>query len=565
MKNILTLIFGLSLLIYGQSAISQNRLDESKHAAGTQSGTKTLTIASTAELHNLAVNWANDYNKSAPSLKILVDQISDSKAQTTGQLSFVPEEDAKVVNDRSNWKIVVCRDVVVPIFNAKNPRLTLINQQGISSDEFARLFTNPGKKNWSEIVANGQNVPVNVFVSDDEMVKTGLGNFCKANVNATNGYKLGTPAEVIAAVQKDINAMGFCKLNDLIGASHMFGVDNIRLLPIDKNGNGRIDNFENIYENPDEFVHGVWVGKYPTVLCKSIYAVSSVKPTDKDELAFLSWILADGQKSLNLNGYVELAGIEKDAGFASLQNQDNGKIQSGKTASAPQSWPEYLTVLILVGIFASVLIYSRRKVPTTTTGQKIQIAPFQIENTMEVPKGLYFDKTHTWAFMEKDGNVKIGIDGFLQHITGILTRVRMKEVGEKVRKGEKIVTIIRDGKQLNIYAPISGTIKEQNSSLSYDSTLVNSSPYSEGWVYLIEPKNWFREAQFMLMGEKYTDWLRDELVRLKDFIEFSVRSNNLAYAQAIFQDGGELSDNVLADLGPEVWEDFQTRFIDTSR
>ncbi len=33
----------------------------------------------------------------------------------------------------------------------------------------------------------------------------------------------------------------------------------------------------------------------------------------------------------------------------------------------------------------------------------------------------------------------------------------------------------------------------------------------------------------------------------------------------ILQDGGQLTDNVLADLGPEVWEDFQTNFIDKSK
>ena len=214
MKNILTLIFGLSLLIYGHTAISQNRSDEPKQAAAIQSGAKTLKITSTAELHNLAVNWVNDYNKTDPSLKISIDQISNSKAQISSQLSFVSEENAKMVDDQSNWKIVVGRDVIVPIFNARNPQLTLINQQGISSDEFARLFANPGKKNWSDIIPNGQNAPVNLFVSDDEMIKSGLGNFCKTNIQASNGYMLGTPAEVIAAVQKDINAIGFCKLND---------------------------------------------------------------------------------------------------------------------------------------------------------------------------------------------------------------------------------------------------------------------------------------------------------------------------------------------------------------
>jgi glycine cleavage system H lipoate-binding protein/ABC-type phosphate transport system substrate-binding protein len=565
MKNILTLIFGLSLLIYGHTAISQNRSDESKQAAVIQSGAKTLKITSTAELHNLAVNWANDYNKSDPSLKILIDQVIDSRTQISSQLSFVSEKNAKMVGEQANWKIVVGRDVIVSIFNSRNPQLALINQQGISSDELARLFANSGKKNWSDIIPNGQNAPVNLFMSDDEMIKSGLENFCKTKVSASNGYILGTPSEVIAAVQKDINAIGFCKLNDLRGASQMVGVDNIRLLPIDKNGNGRMDNFEKIYDNHNEFVHGVWIGKYPTALCQSIYAISSAKPTDKEALAFLNWVLADGQKTLNSNGYCDLANMEKESGVAALLGQNNGNVQTGKTTSVPPSWPVYLTVLVLAGIFASVVIYSRRNVQSAPVEQEIQIAPFLIDNAIDVPKGLYFDKTHTWAFMEKDGSVKIGIDDFLQHVTGKLTNIRMKEVGENVRKGEKIMTIARDGKQLNLYAPISGTIKQQNASITKDSTIVHSSPYSEGWVYLIEPKNWLREAQFMLMGEKYADWLRDEFVRLKDFIEASVRTNNLVYAHVVLQDGGELTDNVLADLGPEVWEDFQTRFIDTSR
>jgi glycine cleavage system H lipoate-binding protein len=167
--------------------------------------------------------------------------------------------------------------------------------------------------------------------------------------------------------------------------------------------------------------------------------------------------------------------------------------------------------------------------------------------------------------MEQDGNVRIGIDDFLQHTTGKLTKIKLKEAGEVVRKGEAIMTIIQDGKQLNLYAPISGTIIEQNLSLLTDAGMINSSPYFKGWVYQIEPKNWLREVQFMFMGDKYVEWLRDEFVRLKDFIADSVRSNNHAYAHVIIQDGGELTDNVLADLDPKIWEDFQTKFIDVSR
>ena len=184
------------------------------------------------------------------------------------------------------------------------------------------------------------------------------------------------------------------------------------------------------------------------------------------------------------------------------------------------------------------------------------------ENTVVAPKGLYFDKSHTWAYMDKYGSVKIGIDDFLQHITGPLTRVEMKNPGEKIKKGEAILTIIQKGKRLNIYAPVSGTIKGLNKQLSTDSSIVNSSPYCDGWIYMIEPANWLKDTQLMMMAEKTNEWLKNEFSRLKDFLAVTIRANTPEYEYAVLQDGGAIKDSVLADFGPELWEDFQINFID---
>jgi glycine cleavage system H lipoate-binding protein len=167
--------------------------------------------------------------------------------------------------------------------------------------------------------------------------------------------------------------------------------------------------------------------------------------------------------------------------------------------------------------------------------------------------------------MEQDGMVKIGIDDFLKHITGSLTGLKMKSSGEKVRKGEKVLTVIRDGKQLNLYSPVSGYIRKQNELLLTSPSKISTMPYTEGWVYQIEPINWVREVSFMFMFDKYKEWLEDEFSRLRDFLAVSANSNTVVYQHIVLQDGGELKDNVLADLGPEVWEDFQSRFIDTSK
>jgi hypothetical protein len=127
-----------------------------------------------------------------------------------------------------------------------------------------------------------------------------------------------------------------------------------------------------------------------------------------------------------------------------------------------------------------------------------------------------------------------------------------------------LLTIVQKGKQLNIYAPISGTIKTINESLITNSSLINSDPYEDGWVYTIEPINWSLEIQFLTMSEKYKIWLTDEFSRLKDFFATVIKTDSPEYA-LVLQDGGVLKDNVLADFGPEIWEDFQTKFIDNNQ
>jgi glycine cleavage system H lipoate-binding protein len=161
--------------------------------------------------------------------------------------------------------------------------------------------------------------------------------------------------------------------------------------------------------------------------------------------------------------------------------------------------------------------------------------------------------------------VKIGIDDFLQHITGKITRIKMKSPGKKVKKGEQILSIIQNGKQLNLYSPVSGTIVEQNEALDTDSSSLNYSPYDVGWVYRIEPSNWSRESQLLFMADKQREFIIKEFSRLKDFLMTALRVDTENYTQVILQDGGEIRDGVLSEMGPEIWEDFQTNFIDPSR
>jgi glycine cleavage system H lipoate-binding protein len=216
--------------------------------------------------------------------------------------------------------------------------------------------------------------------------------------------------------------------------------------------------------------------------------------------------------------------------------------------------------IVAIGILLDLAFRRISNKKGTLQDAPLAIVPVFDEGSVIVPKGIYFDKSHTWAFMKKDGSVKIGIDDFLQHVTGTITRIEMKNSGEKIKKGDKLFTIIQKGKQLTVYSPISGTIKTQNTALISNSSLINTAPYSEGWVYMIEPANWLREIRFLSMAEKYNTWLKDEFSRLKDFFATALKTPE--FAHVVYQDGGSMKNSILADLGPEVWEDFQTKFLD---
>jgi len=533
------------------------------------SATDSIKILSTPDLYNLSNEWAVEYNRLFPGSKIKVVGVPDSKIADNlikgGNIGFVSNEFFPGIKSELLLKVVVGRDVIVPVINSGNPYLNEISEHGISAETLVQFFNNPDSKQWGKLLKNNQNSPVRYYWINDESITKHLSEFLKTDEKYINGIEVENGSEMISAIQKDPYAIGFCKMVNILDFKTKSIVENIKLLPIDRNGDGIIDYNEKIYDDFNLFSRGVWIGKYPKALFSSIYSVSSNQPENETEMAFLKWVVTDGQQFLYSNGYSDLLVTERQTTVDKLSNT---KIYAGATMDNRSFLKTILfivVILILAGFMVDAFVrYLRRK------KTKIQISGSSSqsvldENSLIVPEGLYFDKTHTWAFMEQNGIVKVGIDDFLQHITGTITRIKMKNQGEKVKKGEQILSIVQNGKQLNLYAPVSGIIKEQNKILDTNSSIINSSPYNDGWVYKIEPSNWLRENQLLFMADKQKRFIKHEFSRLKDFLAVTLKADPDNYTQIVLQDGGELRDNALSDLGPEIWEDFQTKFIDPSR
>jgi glycine cleavage system H lipoate-binding protein/ABC-type phosphate transport system substrate-binding protein len=563
MKTVSTLCLGFVLVLFCASGYGNTSSNAPQNENPTTTSVNTLTLTSSPELWKLTHDWANEFGALNPEVKIILTGEGEAINDQSQALYFYPYNHQSVNNDKSNWKMMVAHDAIIPVINANNPFRNQIYQQGLSASGVAKLLNSDEKADWNQLLAVEKSIKINAYIIDDETIKTNIARFGKSLDASFNTWQTLPLEDFIAKMQTDIYAIGFCKLSDIRELASNEITKGIALFPIDKNGNGQIDNFENIYENLNTFTRGVWIGKYPGTLSEGIYAVASEKPTDENTVSFLSWILADGQQFLGSNGYCELASIDRQANMDMLTGTT--LVQNQPQANATSRSLLYLLALVGLAILFIVVIrrYNIQKIRTIE--KPLHTTEVFNLNSIAAPKGLYFDKTHTWAYMEQNGNVRLGIDDFLQHVTGPLTRIKLKETGEEVRKGEKIMTIIRNGKQLNVYAPISGTIRAQNAALNNDTSLLANTPYTKGWIYMIEPKNWIKEIQFLFMGERYQEWIKEEYTRLKDFFAATSGSSATVQPQYVYQDGGEIIDHVLADMAPEVWEEFQVRFMDTSK
>ncbi|MBE0653005.1 MAG: hypothetical protein IH594_04365 [Bacteroidales bacterium] len=529
---------------------------------------KILTVWTSPGLNTLASDLIKTYNEANPELEVklftLQDEPNAGILNEAGNIGLMTKDDLQLYSGQVSWKLAIGRDIFVPVMSIDNPLREEIMKTGISPEKFRTLFTSKEKPDWGFLTNTDNKSAISCWCLNDETASRCVAEFLGTEgiiFEVKNSVTLSDIPEVIA---KNPYSLGFCRLSDLTDLQA--GLDKkLAVVPIDLNGDNKIDHFENIYSGLAVLERGVWIGKYPKSLYENIYIVAGAAPKFTAEQSFIAWLITEGQPILHASGYSELVNSERKSKLQALF-ADQKPIQPMHEKPMQAVNFMYILGLILIGILLLLIVsrlFSNKKQKTNGSGTKN--FPSFSDTSLDIPGGLFFDKSHTWLYMEKDGYIKAGIDDFLQHVTGTITRVKMKNTGDKISKGETFLTLIQNGKQLEIKSPVSGVIIETNSDLTDEPGLINVSPYTMGWIYKIQTGNWMKEIKAFFMVDGYKEWAKNEFLRLKDFLSLTVKPQAPGQVQFVMQEGGELKNGVLEHFGPEVWEEFQTQFIQTTK
>lgn len=104
---------------------------------------------------------------------------------------------------------------------------------------------------------------------------------------------------------------------------------------------------------------------------------------------------------------------------------------------------------------------------------------------MNVPEDLRYSSDHEWVKAEGD-LVRIGITDYAQDALGDVVYVQLPEAGAVVAAGDAFGEVESTKSVSEIYAPVAGTVVEVNAALDDAPETVNSSPYGEGWIAVIQ-------------------------------------------------------------------------------
>ena len=104
----------------------------------------------------------------------------------------------------------------------------------------------------------------------------------------------------------------------------------------------------------------------------------------------------------------------------------------------------------------------------------------------DIPNNLKYTNTHVWVEDIGENNYRVGITDFAQDELGDVVFVETPEAGKTYSQADECAVVESVKSTSDIYCPLSGTITEVNIELEDNPDLINSEPYSEGWIFLLK-------------------------------------------------------------------------------
>jgi phosphate transport system substrate-binding protein len=280
--------------------------------ASQQKRERTISISGAWAIYPLVIKWAEEYRKENPDIRFNISGGGAGKGMADAlagvvDLGMFSREITQEEKDRGAWWVALTIDAVLPTINSDNPHLERIKKRGLTRDEFRGLFIEGTIREWTPITGIRENARITVYTRSDacgaaETWASYIGGH-QENIKGIGIFGDPGLADAVASDRYGVGYNNTIFLYDIRTGKKRQGIE---VIPIDINGNGKIDPEEEVYDTFSDILGAIADRVYPYPPARELYLVAGGRPRKQSVVDFLRWTLTEGQKYVAEAGYVPI-------------------------------------------------------------------------------------------------------------------------------------------------------------------------------------------------------------------------------------------------------------------
>lgn len=333
-----------------------------------------LSLSGAFALYPLAVQWAGEFRELHPDVHIDISAGGAGKGMTdamTGMVDFgmVSREIYPAEAARGIVSFAVAKDAVAPTINASNPKLAELLERGLSHEAAVKIWVTGEARTWGDILGTDDTTPLHAYTRSDAC---GAAETWAAWLGTKQEELCGTAVYgdtgVAAAVQKDIYAIGLNNIGYIYDNDSRLPNEGLVVLPVDSDGSGAVEDEERFYDTMDAFTAAIASGRYPSPPARDLYLVAGGVPSSPVAVAFLRYVLGQGQRLNGSSGYIAMSQSRIEEELARLEGCGTGRDAADADEGAA-GWVVAAVAALVVMAFAAIL-FGRRDLKTRMLREK---------------------------------------------------------------------------------------------------------------------------------------------------------------------------------------------------
>lgn len=275
-------------------------------ASAQEPSKKKLVITGVRFAYPLVQQWIDEYKKVAPGIDIVIESRTTTDPTRYDLLieAYEQEESVKLTREY----LYIARYALVPIANSQSSFAKNYGDRGLDKELIKQIYFHDlyaDKKKAQEIKA-----PYTVYTrlqrAGAPVTFAGYYGFEQKDIKGK--AIAGADEHLIKALLRDSTGISYSPLSLIYDRATGKVTDGIAIIPVDLNGNGKVNNDEKIYSsltNVLEYIEHSDEKGLVNLPVGDIHLSVSKQHADPEAVKFLQWLILNGQNSLHAFGYLQ--------------------------------------------------------------------------------------------------------------------------------------------------------------------------------------------------------------------------------------------------------------------